>query len=401
MIAILTNEPARALGDKVGQNQAEAGKDPHGTNRHLLCAITMKFGCPKSDEGAIGLVFMYKVFVGDEAKWTKQTHDQYGETVRLGPDRLTCTTPQGWKDISGHRIGGRQENGKDPKSVLPEHNGKYSLATVFDIKENPRQRKVFTHAFSDKALRLREPLIRQFVDKLIGNITKAISNDPEVRFDAVKLYNYTNFDIIGEITFGEPLGLLDTSEYTPWIYAIFSNLERLAFLRFNLEFPAFGAVIRAPTPRKVMEDARDHFGDSATRVDKRLAKGTKGDKPDFWELTLSKRKDYLTQGQMYANSSTFMIAGTETTATLISGLTSLLLKHPDQMEKVKEEVRALAKEDLRLEVLPRLPYLSACFEEALRVYPPVPTTLFRVTPASGADIDGNWVAPNVCTECLI
>ncbi|EUC28174.1 hypothetical protein COCCADRAFT_30509 [Bipolaris zeicola 26-R-13] len=379
MIAILTNEPARALGDKVRQNQAEAGKDPHGTNRHLLCAITMKFGCPKSDEGAIGLVFMYKVFVGDEAKWTKQMHDQYGETVRLGPDRLTCTTPQGWKDISGHRIGGRQENGKDPKSVLPEHNGKYSLATVFDVKENPRQRKVFTHAFSDKALRLREPLIRQFVDKLIGNITKAISNDPEVRFDAVKLYNYTNFDIIGEITFGEPLGLLDTSEYTPWIYAIFSNLKRLAFLRFNLEFPAFGAVIRAPTPRKVMEDARDHFGDSATRVDKRLAKGTKGDKPDFWELTLSKRKDYLTQGQMYANSSTFMIAGTETTATLISRLTSLLLKHPDQMEKVKEEV---------------LPYLSACFEEALRVYPPVPTTLFRVTPASGADIDGNWVAPN-------
>jgi len=91
-----------------------------------------------------------------------------------------------------------------------------------------------------------------------------------------------------------------------------------------------------------------------------------------------------------------MVAGTETTATLLSGLTYYLLKHPDKLQKVTDEVRALTEEELTLEQLPRLSYLNACFEEGLRVYPPVPVGLPRVVPKEGTSICGEWIPGKVC-----
>ena len=94
-----------------------------------------------------------------------------------------------------------------------------------------------------------------------------------------------------------------------------------------------------------------------------------------------------------------MVAGTETTATLLSGLTYCFLKNPQKLENAAKEVRALSsEEDLNPETLPRLKYLSACFEEALRCYPPVPDGLPRVTPEGGNMIAGYSVPPKVCTR---
>jgi cytochrome P450 len=44
--------------------------------------------------------------------------------------------------------------------------------------------------------------------------------------------------------------------------------------------------------------------------------------------------------EMYANASIFMIRGTETTATLLSGLLFYLLKNPEMLTKLVHEVRS-------------------------------------------------------------
>ncbi|KAL1633438.1 hypothetical protein SLS58_011069 [Diplodia intermedia] len=87
-----------------------------------------------------------------------------------------------------------------------------------------------------------------------------------------------------------------------------------------------------------------------------------------------------------------MIAGSETTATLLSGLTFYLLRNPATMRKVAEEVGAVGEEDgLSLERSPRLPYLNACVEEGLRMYPPVPIGLLREVSEGGNAVCGEWV----------
>lgn len=48
----------------------------------------------------------------------------------------------------------------------------------------------------------------------------------------------------------------------------------------------------------------------------------------------------------------------------------------------------------------RLPYLQAVLEETLRAYPPVPSSLPRVTPAAGQEICGRWVPGNVSLSAV-
>lgn len=62
-----------------------------------------------------------------------------------------------------------------------------------------------------------------------------------------------------------------------------------------------------------------------------------------------------------------MIAGTETTATALSALTYLLLKHPDKLDRVVKEVRSVKNEDeLKGDAVKQMRYFNACLEEALR-----------------------------------
>lgn len=67
------------------------------------------------------------------------------------------------------------------------------------------------------------------------------------------------------------------------------------------------------------------------------------------------------------------------------------------MNQLVDEIRGAFSDfdDITLEGLARLEYLQAVLQEGLRMYPPVPIGLPRVTPEGGSTIDGYWVPPNV------
>lgn len=91
----------------------------------------------------------------------------------------------------------------------------------------------------------------------------------------------------------------------------------------------------------------------------------------------------LTDAELIANSDLLMVAGSETTATLLSGVTYWLLRTPHALKRATEEVRnAFDSEDSITfnGVRAKLPYMSACLEEALRLFPPVPLSLSRTVP---------------------
>jgi cytochrome P450 len=118
-----------------------------------------------------------------------------------------------------------------------------------------------------------------------------------------------------------------------------------------------------------------------------------------WGLVLEKEGDHggMSRKEMYGNSNIFMIAGTETTATLLSGLTYHLLVNPDKLKKLTSEIRAAfkAEDDITIERLQTLRYLHACMEEGLRIYPPVPSGLPRIVPPGGVELDGQFVPAGV------
>jgi cytochrome P450 len=105
----------------------------------------------------------------------------------------------------------------------------------------------------------------------------------------------------------------------------------------------------------------------------------------------------MTVPEVIANSGDFILAGSETTATLISGATYYLLKNPAKLDKLNKEVRTSfgSAEDITLARVTTLPYVSAVLNEALRLYPPVPSSLPRFVPRKGASVAGTMIPEGV------
>lgn len=70
---------------------------------------------------------------------------------------------------------------------------------------------------------------------------------------------------------------------------------------------------------------------------------SKTDKPDIWSLVIKNAARDISKGKMYESTSTFMIAGTETAATVLSGLTWLLCKKLEVLWKLKDEASGIQK----------------------------------------------------------
>lgn len=101
--------------------------------------------------------------------------------------------------------------------------------------------------------------------------------------------------------------------------------------------------------------------------------------------------------QLTANAQVLVLAGSETTATLLSGLTYFLLQDSAAYQQLANEVRSTFNTDKQINFssVNQLPYMMACLNEALRMYPPVANGLPRVVPKGGAQILGRYVPEQV------
>jgi cytochrome P450 len=319
-----------------------------------------------------------------------ELHENYGEVVRVLPNELSFASADSWKDIYGHRKAGQLTLNKFPQFYgQPFHDGVHNIIDADDAT-HARMRRVFAHAFSDRALKLQESLFLTYVDRLVHKLRETIAADPAHKFNMVMMYNFTTFDIMGDLTFGEPLDLLNDPTYHGWIRSMFANFKFGAYLHSIRYFPFLeSGLLRLISLTSLDKKRKEHSSFSSSRVDRRLEK--QDARPDIWGLVLARDAETgLSKLEMYKNAGLFMLAGTETTATLLSGLTYHLLKNEEKMQKLVEEIRTSFSEekDLTIERLQALPYLHACIEEGLRMYPPVSNGLPRVVPPTGAVVDG-------------
>lgn len=169
-----------------------------------------------------------------------------------------------------------------------------------------------------------------------------------------------SFDIMADLTFGESMGLLETQEYSPWLLGIFDGIFYACVSRAFQYFPTLWNVIQLLIPRSVHEAAEASFKHSADRVDKRLAMDT--ERPDIFGLVLKHETgSKMPRHEMHANADLLMIAGTETTATTLSGLTYNLLTNIGPMEKLTREIRESFRsaDEITIDTLPKLPVSNA------------------------------------------
>jgi cytochrome P450 len=96
---------------------------------------------------------------------------------------------------------------------------------------------------------------------------------------------------------------------------------------------------------------------------------------------------------MVSTNVTRSVAGSETTASLLSGLTMWLTRTPHAYKRLTKEIRTTfsSAENMTVLGLQELTYMNACVDEALRVFPPLPTGLARTVPAEGDTVAGEFL----------
>ncbi|KAF9885994.1 hypothetical protein FE257_012172 [Aspergillus nanangensis] len=338
---------------------------------------------------------LYHALKGDSIDWIHHLHSVYGDVVRICPDELSYTNGVAWRGIYGHSSGGKKTTEKDKRFYGPSFNGASDIIRASG-PDHARFRRNFSNAFSDRALREQQTLICQYVDMLVDKLNAAIRSDPDAKIEIVRMYNLTTFDIMGDLTFGDPLGLLDGTGNSSWVSAVFSSIKTNSLRRGSRYYPWASLLFNLCLPRGLKEKAMSHYRSSQEKVDKRVSQ-EKISKPDIWGLVMNQKETLrISREEMYANSQVFMVAGTETTATALSGLTYQLLMNPAKLELITREVRDTFEHDgdIDLIALPQMKYLNACIEEGLRMYPPVPVGLPRVTPQEGMVICDEYVPGN-------
>ena len=100
---------------------------------------------------------------------------------------------------------------------------------------------------------------------------------------------------------------------------------------------------------------------------------------------------------MYGNAELLILAGSETTASLLAGATYFLATHEAVMSRLTQEVqKSFASEDeIDMLSVDKLPYLCAVTEECLRMFPPAVNAQPRITPPEGNVILGERIPGNV------
>ncbi|KAK8043477.1 hypothetical protein PG993_005907 [Apiospora rasikravindrae] len=339
--------------------------------------------------------FWVACLTGDQVLWMHNLHTKYGPVVRYSPNDLSFIDRGGdaWKAIHGHEKGGR-ELPKAREWFVEPANGIYGINSAPAHEDHRRFRKLFAPAFSERALKSNEPVLRKHVDLLVTKLGGIADEGRAV--DMVKMFQFTTFDFMGDLTFGLPLGLLEGLAYSPWVEAVFDSIKVIPVAQIIQYYPWLYSLFQRFEPRFVKDMKYNHFQHSADRVDRRLARGSPEEQPDIWTMVLAAKGDQkLSLEEMYCHADVFMLAGSETSGSTLSGLTSHLLSNPEKLAILTKHIRSLFRNEheITLKSTAGIEYLNACIQEALRLYPPVPVGVPRVVTETGLTIRNQWIAP--------
>ncbi|KAF5009700.1 hypothetical protein FDECE_4109 [Fusarium decemcellulare] len=314
-----------------------------------------------------------------------------GDVVRIAPNELSFGTVQAYYDIYGHATKTKKRFIKD---AWYDHADYPGIVSVRDPAQHARQRKYLSHAFSAKSLRGQEPLIHNFVDMFIGQLRRLGSpNGSGINIE--EALNWLTFDIIGDLTFGESFSAVAEGRTHFWVSLIIdaTYFGMLSGLRRRL--PIINLYLPFALPKNAGAMHRKHMALTREKMLKRLEMGTSDNREDFFSYLLRRGGNEVPEPELCQQSNTLIVAGSETTATCLTGIVFCLLSNQRCREKLSNEVRSRFQSDTEItgDATADLKYLSAVIEEGLRIFPPAPFGLPRISP--GATIDGHYIPPGV------
>lgn len=127
---------------------------------------------------------------GTHTYWINRLHKKYGYVVRTSPSELSFIDGQAWKDIYGHTREGKKGCAKEPRFYGPVKdldNGTPGILESDDVN-HARFRRIFSHAFSPKALLEQEPIFQKYTTLMIHKLKEKMAGEGQENFDLLAWY---------------------------------------------------------------------------------------------------------------------------------------------------------------------------------------------------------------------
>lgn len=300
--------------------------------------------------------------------------------------------------------------------------GKVDGATGVSLALNAdhaRQRRALGYLFTNSALLRFEQLMKLQVQKFIEVMEeKAVQGKsvnvaswcksfilPLIRQNDSRKYTtdwkadtYLAFDIMGDLCFAEPFGCLDQATNTEWSTSVINVFVAATWTQGIRRLSGTGTwleslMTRLFVPAKAAEWRNTHLNNSRERTLRRLANSDQDHADFIYHILNSESKSSLSHNEIILNVALFISAGTDTTATALTGWTYFIATHPEVYQRLVNEVRGnlVTVSDICWDKVRNLRYLEATIHEAMRLFPPSPASQQRVVPRGGATIDGHYV----------
>jgi len=180
--------------------------------------------------------------------------------------------------------------------------------------------------------------------------------------DMHNIYMRYTLEALGEITFGLNFEFLSETEFPRW-------LDQVQLMLVYLITIPFYRIAKANEYRRILKDIDKVLYDIINKKRKE-PEGQTDIISQFMSLRDSNGKPY-TDKWIRDIIFNFMIAGRDTTATLLTWTTYFLAKHPQILEKAINDVKKLNGKDPNNQNIKELKYLDYVFQESMRLRPPV------------------------------
>lgn len=335
-----------------------------------------------------------------------EAHKQYGKLVRIQPDHVSVADDGAINAIYGHGNGFLKSEYYDAfVSIQP------GLFNTRDRAEHTRKRKTISHTFSAKNVAQFETYMNNNLSLFVKQWDTIASRSPHgtyARIDCLNWFNYLAFDIIGDLAFGAPFGMLskgkDIAEiqktpngpitYGPAVEVLNRRGEVSGTLGCLPGLKPFAKYLPDPFFRKGLAAVEMLAGIAVARVSARLD-GSQGE---------SQRKDLLARlmevkdetgnklgrSELTAEALTQLIAGSDTTSNTSCALLYWVTKTPGVLQKLQAELDEKIPTGINVpsyEMVKDLPYLQCVINETLRIHSTSSLGLPRlVAPGPGVTI---------------
>lgn len=307
-------------------------------------------------------------------------HRKYGDFLRIGSSSLSVVHPDATQAIYG--FGSKCTKGLWYDNDYPFNSMHTSRSRVLHDK----RRRIWSPAFSDRALRGYEDRMRPYGDKLVEQL-RALGGQP---INVSDWFNFFSFDVMGDLAFNKSFSMLEKGEQHWAIKLLNGGMEPLFLMLPEWLFRTLTAIPGAAG------EYWKFIKYSADAVEDRMQ--YKPEVPDIMSALLAPYEksgppEGLERSYLQGDSRLVIVAGSDTTAATLTHVFYQLCANPEYIPKLREEFDpyVTADGDALNTDIQNLDLLNGVVYETLRLNPAVPSMVQRITPPEGIEIGGRHI----------